>query len=148
MIKLQRLFERILKEAVSGGKKYKCYHGTTINNFKEVKNVDELWFTGLYDDAVLYALMGNEANFQRKLRQSEDVDTDLIYEDPKQLLIDLFDKDDKPIILVYESDDDFTDEYEFMVPGLKKSDLKIKYIDFEEYDKVSPLWVDLQNYLN
>ena len=40
------------------------------------------------------------------------------------------------------------DEYEVIFDDITKKDLKIKYIDFNEYDKISPLWVDLQNYLN
>ena len=60
----------------------------------------------------------------------------------------MFDKTDKPIILIYETIENLTDEYEVIFDDITKKDLKIKYIDFNEYDKISPLWVDLQNYLN
>ena len=46
----------------------------------------------------------------------------------------------------------YPDEYNYLYSyifelNITKKDLKIKYIDFNEYDKISPLWVDLQNYL-
>ena len=144
----QEFIRKLIKEELDKLTKIKYYHGTTLKNFNEVKNVSELYFTPLYDDAVMYALMGNEANFERKLKNAN-VDTiDMIYENPKQALFNLFDKTDKPIILIYETTKDLTDEYEIMFSNITRKDLKIKYIGFDEYDKVSPLWVNLENYLH
>ena len=144
----QEFIRKIIREQLDKLTKIKYYHGTTLKNFNEVKNVSELYFTPLYDDAVMYALMGNEANFERKLKNADADIVDMVYENPKQVLIDLFDKTDKPIILIYETIENLTDEYEVIFDDITKKDLKIKYIDFNEYDKISPLWVDLQNYLN
>jgi hypothetical protein len=143
----QEFIRKLIREQLDKLTKIKYYHGTTLKNFNEVKNVSELYFTPLYDDAVMYALMGNEANFERKLKNVDADTIDMVYENPKQVLINLFDKTDKPILLIYETTKDLTDEYEVMFHDISKKDLQIKYIDFEEYDKVSPLWVDLQNYL-
>jgi hypothetical protein len=127
--------------------KHRYYHGTTIKNYQNLGKVNSIYFTPLYDDAVMYALMGNEANFERKLKKSNQDVINLIYENPKELLIKLFDKGDKPIILIYETNEDLTNNYEVTFPNLKKSDLEIKHIDFSEFDKVSPIWVDLINYI-
>lgn len=144
----QEFIRKLIREQLDKLTKIKYYHGTTLKNFNEVKNVSGLYFTPLYDDAVMYALMGNEANFERKLKNADADIVDMVYENPKQVLIDLFDKTDKPIILIYETIENLTDEYEVMFDDITKKDLKIKYIDFNEYDKISPLWVDLQNYLH
>lgn len=144
----QEFIRKLIREELDKLTKIKYYHGTTLKNFNEVKNVSGLYFTPLYDDAVMYALMGNEANFERKLKNADADIVDMVYENPKQVLIDLFDKTDKPIILIYETIENLTDEYEVMFDDITKKDLKIKYIDFNEYDKISPLWVDLQNYLH
>jgi replicative DNA helicase len=144
----QEFIRKLIREELDKLTKIKYYHGTTLKNFNEVKNVSGLYFTPLYDDAVMYALMGNEANFERKLKNADADIVDMVYENPKQVLIDLFDKTDKPIILIYETIENLTDEYEIMFDDITKKDLKIKYIDFNEYDKISPLWVDLRNYLH
>lgn len=144
----QEFIRKLIREELDKLTKIKYYHGTTLKNFNEVKNVSGLYFTPLYDDAVMYALMGNEANFERKLKNADADIVDMVYENPKQVLIDLFDKTDKPIILIYETIENLTDEYEVMFDDITKKDLKIKYIDFNEYDKISPLWVDLRNYLH
>lgn len=144
----QEFIRKLIREQLDKLTKIKYYHGTTLKNFNEVKNVSGLYFTPLYDDAVMYALMGNEANFERKLKNADADIVDMVYENPKQVLIDLFDKTDKPIILIYETIENLTDEYEVMFDDITEKDLKIKYIDFNEYDKISPLWVDLQNYLH
>ena len=94
----------------------------------------------------MYALMGNEAQFERKIKNATRETIDLIYQNPKQALINLFDKNDKPILLSYTTTDEYTDEYELTF-DITKNDVKIKYIDFDEYDKVEPMWVDLNNYL-
>ena len=144
----QEFIRKLIREQLDKLTKIKYYHGTTLKNFNEVKNVSGLYFTPLYDDAVMYALMGNEANFERKLKDADADIVDMVYENPKQVLIDLCDKTDKPIILIYETIENLTDEYEVMFDDITEKDLKIKYIDFNEYDKISPLWVDLQNYLH
>jgi len=135
-----------ISDLLSSENTYKYYHGTTLKNYKKLRNVNSIYFTPLYDDAVMYALIGNEANFENKLKKSNDDVIDLIHEKPKEALIKLFDKDDKPIILIYETNQDI-DEYEIIFPDIKKSDLKIKIIDFNEYDNVEPMWVILENYI-
>jgi len=137
---------RYIKKYESVNASFTYYHGTTLNNFKRVTNVSTLYFTPLYDDAVMYALMGNEAQFERKIKNATRETIDLIYQNPKQALINLFDKNDKPILLSYTTTDEYTDEYELTF-DITKNDVKIKYIDFDEYDKVEPMWVDLNNYL-
>jgi hypothetical protein len=134
-----KLFENV--------RNYQYFHGTTLKNFNKVKDLSNLNFTPVYDDAVMYALIGNEANFENKIKNANSNIIKLLYENPKQALIKLFDSSDKPIILVYNTNQDFTDEYEISFDNIKKEDLVIKHIDFDEYDKVSPVWVDLNNYL-
>lgn len=123
------------------------YHGTTLKNFNKVENINTLYFTPLYDDAVMYALMGNESSFESKIKNASAKIIELLYDNPKKALIKLFDKDDKPIILVYETTEDYTDKYELTFDGITKKDVKIKYIDFNEYDNIEPVWFDLNIYL-
>lgn len=105
------------------------------------------YFTPLRDDAVMYALMGGEADFTRRIKAADPDISDLAYSDEKACLKALFPKNDKPVILIYKTSDDRTDDYETNFKDLRMSDVVVEEINFDEYDKISPLWVDLKNYL-
>lgn len=131
------------------------YHGTTLSNFKQMPDDKEfmLQVTPLYDDAVMYALMGGESRFLSAARETngEDEYFDELWdnrdENEKEILKYLFPKGDKPVVLRIKNNFDANEHlgYELDIET-NKSEIEPLLIDFDEYDKVNPVWATFENY--
>ncbi len=157
MKEIRKIIKKLICEELDKNKKIKVYHGTLLSNFKEMSDDKPfiLNFTPLYDDAVMYALMGGESRFLGTVREmtGEDDKFEELWQNAGEpggqleILKYTFPKNDKPVLLevIYEKKHEFDEDYE-MDLKISKKDIKAKTVSFNEFYKISPIWASFSNY--
>lgn len=148
---------KLIREVLNQENTIALYHGTLLSSYNQMPNNKpfDAQFTPMWDDAVMYALMGGEGRFLSAVKELQGEDGfdevwDNRYNDYLGVLKYVFPKGDKPVVLktIYKLKNGETKKafgYEKYLT-LTKKEVEAIQIDFDEYYKVDPQFATMDNY--